>query len=212
MESDKFSREENIGFWKNLILIAVFFVVTPLTLGISLFSLFSLKSNTIVKQNQKNSNLFDSPVSGIKVYASLPAKFPTVSQQITSADARPECIKQYLEAYASPLSSYSDMIVQAADKYSLDFRLITAIAQQESSLCKIIPPESYNCWGWGITGQGTLGFTSYQDGIEQVSKGLRQNYLNKGYLTVDDIMAKYTPQSSGSWANNVNQFMSSICN
>jgi hypothetical protein len=210
MELDRFSREENIGFWKNLILVAVFFVVTPVTLGISLFSLFSLKSTASAKQNIPVANIFNSPQSGVKVYASLPVQFPSVSEQITASDARPEIIKQYLEYYDSPLTPFAGLIVQTADKYTLDFRLITAIAQQESNLCKIIPPGSYNCWGWGIHSDGTLGFASFQDGIEAVSKGLRTEYLNKGYTTVSEIMSKYTPQSNGSWANGVNTFLSAM--
>ena len=211
MESVQFSKEENIGFWKNLIIVAVFFVVTPLTLGVSLFSLFSLKSAAPVKKSPSvSSNLIISPESGVRVYASLPTKFPSVSEDIGPADARPEIVRQYLELYSSPLTPYADLIVQTADKYTVDYRLITAIAQQESNLCKIIPPESYNCWGWGITGVGTLGFDSYASGIEAVSKGIRENYLNKGYTTVDEIMTKYTPQSNGSWANGINQFMSEM--
>jgi hypothetical protein len=199
--------EEEFVFWKNIVLIAVFFVVAPLTIGISLFSLVSLKRNDINEKKFNTTNLIVSPKSGASVYAALPASVPSVSSSIESADARSQIIKGYLETYNSPLTPYSDLIVQTADKYSIDFRLITAIAQQESNLCKIIPPGSYNCWGWGITSVGTLGFDSFEDGIETVSKGLRQNYLSKGYTTVEQIMSKYTPQSNGSWAYGVNSFM-----
>jgi len=201
-------KEEDIGFWKNLLLIATFFVVTPLTLGISLFSLFSLRSNNL-KQNQV-AHVTTYTNSGVRVFASLPSVFPTVTGAVGQADARSQIVKQYLESYNSPLSPYSDFIVATSDKYSLDFRLIAAIAQQESNLCKIIPPDTYNCWGWGIHKNGTLGFSSYDEGIEEVSKGLRQEYLNKGYGTVEEIMSKYTPSSNGSWAFGVNQFMSAM--
>jgi hypothetical protein len=210
METNDFDREDDFSFWKNLILIASFFVIAPITLGISLFSLISIKNTSVAKASINTQNLMVGPLSGVKVYASLPTELPSVSGSVEQTDARPAILRQYMEAYGSPLSPYADLIVQTADKYSLDFRLITAIAQQESNLCKIIPPESYNCWGWGITGQGTLGFTSYQDGIEQVSKGIRENYINKGFLTIDSIMSKYTPQSNGSWAFGVNQFMTDM--
>jgi hypothetical protein len=205
-----YDQDEDISFWKNLIFIAIFFVVTPLTLGISLFSLFSLKKNDIIKKEFDNTNLITAPQSGVSVYASLPANMPSVTYSVEAADARPQIIKKYLAGYSSPLLPYSDLIVQDADKYSIDFRLITAIAQQESNLCKIIPPESYNCWGWGITSVGTLGFDSFPDGIDTVSKGIRENYLDKGYSTVGQIMSKYTPESNGSWANGVNEFMTEM--
>lgn len=209
MESTLFTKEENISFWKNLILVGLFFIITPVTLGISLFSLFSLK--TSAKQAVVNSaNLLVSPQSGVRVYASLPSKLPEIGGVAESADARPEIIKQYLESYNSPLAPYAAFIVATADKYSIDFRLITAIAQQESNLCKIIPPGSFNCWGWGITGESTLGFNSFQQGIDEVSKGLREDYLNKGFVSIEDIMSKYTPLSNGSWAHGVNEFMTEM--
>ncbi|HTK03192.1 MAG TPA: hypothetical protein VL401_00250 [Alphaproteobacteria bacterium] len=191
---------DDFSFWKNIFLVAVFFTITPVTLGISLFSLISLKTSDVVKES----------FSGAKVYASLPTKFPSIDGEVESKDARGEIIKKYLESYNSPLVPYSDLIVETADKYNLDFRLIPAIARQESNLCKIIPPSSYNCWGWGIHSKGTLGFSSFEEGIETVSKGIRENYLDKGYTTVEDIMSKYTPQSNGSWARGVNQFIAEM--
>lgn len=200
-------QNSDISFWKNLFLISVFFVITPITIGISIFSLFSLKKSDIVEKTFNTTNLTVSSKSGLSVYASLPMEIPSVSSSIEGADARPEIVKNYLAFYNSPLLPFAFSIVEAADKYNLDFRLITAIAQQESNLCKIIPPGSFNCWGWGITSEGTLGFDSYTDGIDTVSKGIRENYLNKGYSTIEEIMSKYTPLSNGSWAIGVNKFM-----
>lgn len=209
MEKGKLENDHDFVFWKNIVLITFFFLVTPITLVVGLFSLFSLKSFSISKnflvKNVDSTALL--PESGIRVFASLPTEFPYISENIISSDARPEIIKKYLKFYNSPLLPYSSLIVEVADRYSLDFRLITAIAQQESNLCKVIPPDSYNCWGWGIHSRGSLGFSSFEEGIETVSSGLRNEYLNKGYTTVEQIMSKYTPQSNGSWAHGVNQFL-----
>jgi len=207
-----FSSLENsdISFWKNLVLVTVFFIATPITLGISLFSLFSLKSNFVANNSLSSANLTSRPESGIRVYASLPLEFPVIKESVIPADARSEILSQYMNSYNSPLTPFADLIVQTADKYSLDFRLITAISQQESNICKAIPPQSYNCWGWGIHSKGSLGFTSYEEGIEEVSKGLKEQYLDKGYTTIEEIMSKYTPLSNGSWAAGVSQFMSDM--
>jgi hypothetical protein len=208
MPPKEFSREENISFWKNMFLVAVFFTITPITLGVTLFSLFSFKGSVLAKDVVAQKNLASSQYSGVQVYASLPPQLPSVSDEIGSKDARPEIVRQYLEYYDSPLVPYSDFIIQTADKYKLDYRLIPAIAQQESNLCKIIPPGSYNCWGWGINSASNLGFDSFQEGIEAVSKGLRTQYLDKGYGSVDEIMSKYNPISpGGAWARGVSQFM-----
>lgn len=210
METNLFNKEENISFWKNIIVTIIFFTLAPLTLGISLFSLFSLKNTQNTKETLELPNLITSPLSGIQVYASLPSRLPTVDGSVQAQDARPAIVSQYLNRYNSPLSPHSAKIVEISDKYSLDYRLIPAIAQQESNLCKIIPPESYNCWGWGIHSKGSLGFNSFDEAIETVSKGLKEEYLDKGFKSVTEIMSKYTPQSNGSWASGVSQFMSDM--
>lgn len=204
----EFSREENVGFWKNMFLVVVFFTITPITLVITLFSLFSFKGSVLAKDSVEQKNLAISPYSGVQVYASLPPQLPTVSDSIEVMDARPEIVRQYLEYYNSPLTPYSNFLIQTSDKYKLDYRLLPAIAQQESNLCKLIPPNSHNCWGWGIHSQGSLGFDSYEEAIEAVSKGLRTQYLDKGLETVGEIMSKYNANSpEGAWAKGVSQFM-----
>lgn len=204
-------KEETFSFWKNLILITFFFTVTPIALGTSLFSLISLNNLSGKKVESVTSReLSVYPKSGARVFASLPTNLPSIGGEATALDARPELIRQYLEYWGSPLESYAGFIVETADQYQLDYRLTTAIAQQESNLCKFIPPGSNNCWGWGIHSAGTLGFDSFEEGIQIVSKGLREEYLNKGYGTVEEIMFKYTPPSKGSWAAGVTKFMAEI--
>lgn len=201
--------EESFPFFKNLILFFLFITVTPIVLGASLFSLFSLSTSTtqVVEETDSALNSYLAPKSGVRVYASLPLSYPTVAGAATASDARVEIVRQYLERYNSPLEPYAHVLVESADRHSLDYRLTTAIAQQESNLCKIIPPGGHNCWGWGIHSRGTLGFQSFETAIETVSAGLRREYLDKGYETVEEIMSKYTPMSNGSWAYGVNQFM-----
>jgi hypothetical protein len=206
-------KEDSFNFWKNLSLIIIFFVITPVALGTSLFSLISLvkAQDAETALNQQNTiAISQGEQSGAKVFASLPSTLPSVSGDVGTADARSELIRQYLASYDSPLTPYADDLVKAADKYGLDYRLTTAIAQQESNLCKKSPPGTHNCWGWGIHSKGTLGFDSYEQGIDEVSKGLKENYLDKGYTTAEEIMSKYTPQSNGSWAFGVNLFMDQL--
>lgn len=204
MSNDLYKEDNSFSFWKNLTLLVIFFTITPLTIGISLFSIFSLKDTAQIK-------IQDAERTGVKVYASLPKEFPSVSANIETADARPQIIRNYFKRYSSPLLGLEEYIVKKADEYSLDFRLIPAIAQQESNLCKIIPPKTYNCWGWGIHSRGTLGFDSYEEAIDAVMFGLKSEYIDKGLTTPDTIWTKYTPSSpDGAWAKGVNQFMSEM--
>ncbi|GIW63309.1 MAG: hypothetical protein KatS3mg091_111 [Patescibacteria group bacterium] len=123
-------------------------------------------------------------------------------------DARSANLKKFIRKYypESPLYDLSDKIVQISDKYGLDYRLLVAIAMQESNLCKRIPENSYNCWGWGIYGSTVTRFSSYEEGIETVARGLKTNYVDKGYNTIYSIMRKYNPSSTGSWGNAVLRF------
>lgn len=187
-----------------------FFTLAPLTLAISLFSLFSLKTEEPQNFNLAEKSLIEVPRFGVQVFAALPEQQSAVMSSITSADARIEIIKQYLAKYNSPLEVYAPLIVSVADQYQLDSRIIVAIAQQESNLCKKIPGGTFNCWGWGIHSRGTLGFPDYPTAIQTVSKGLREEYIDKGYTTVEQIMQKYTPLSNGSWASGVSQFMAEM--
>jgi|SRR3972149_3241546 len=208
MQTDPSDSVDTLNFLKNLSLATVFFAITPVVIAVSLFSLLTLRNpsgHSIIQ-----SNLIESPKSGVKVYASLPSFLPTVSGYATSQDSRVEIVRQYLNFYESPLEPYSAKIVESSDHWGLDYRLTTAIAQQESNLCKKIPPESNNCWGWGIHSRGTLGFSSFSEGIDQVSRGIRKEYLDKGFRTIEEIMGKYTPLSNGSWAEGVTKFMAEM--
>lgn len=145
--------------------------------------------------------------SSVQLYQALPGGSGMVSSSIVSSDARPVIIRQYLAKYNSPLLPYADNFFQAAQKYNLDYRLLVAIAQQESNLGKKAPQGTYNAWGWGIHQEGTLGFSSWAEGIETVAKGLREDYLDKGFVTVADIAGRYAPPSKEAWEFGVNQFM-----
>lgn len=137
----------------------------------------------------------------------LPEVLGAFTYSIKTDDAIPEIIKKYLGKYQSPLLPYADYIVTVSRDHYLDPRLIIAIAQQESNLCKKIPDDSHNCWGWGIHSQGTLKFPGYKQAVDAVVAGLANNYLGKGLSTPEEIMGIYTPLSDGSWARGVQQFL-----
>ena len=130
--------------------------------------------------------------------------------EFKTADIRIANLKYFFRKYESVLYDEAEFIVTTADKYKLDYRLIPAIAMQESGLCKNIYEGSHNCWGWGIYGNKVTRFDSYKEAIETISRGLKANYIDKGLVTPEDIMRKYTPPSAGSWAFGVNFFLKII--
>lgn len=130
--------------------------------------------------------------------------------EFKTEDIRVANLKYFFRKYESVLYDESEFIVKMADQYKLDYRLIPAIAMQESGLCKNIYENSHNCWGWGIYGNKVTRFNSYDEAIETISRGLKINYIDKGLITPEDIMRKYTPPSAGSWAFGVNFFLKII--
>ena len=127
--------------------------------------------------------------------------------KVVSGDARPLIIKRYLEKYKSPLVPYANLIYELSETYDFEYYWIVAIAQQESNLCKKIPENSYNCWGYGIHSKGTLRFESYEVALKSFAEYLDREYFKKGLDTAELIMRKYNPNSNGSWAFGVNQFI-----
>jgi len=197
---------------KGLILILTFFTLTPIALATSLYTLFSMSQSVSNPEVlAATTNVLNNPEFGVQIYASFPGDTPSINTTAYVVDARVEIVRQYLSKYKSPLLPYSKNLIAAADKHGLDFRLLPAIAQQESNLCKKIPVNSYNCWGWGIHSAGTLRFPDYPTAINAVASGIKNEYVDKGYQTVDEIMDKWVPHSpERAWAKGVIGFMSEM--
>jgi len=212
MEPAYFTLSESLFSWKKTIFIIIFFLITPITLITSFISLSTLINSETEEKEPVVKTLSYFENTGAQVYASLPNSFPSISGEIMRADSRIGLLKIYLSKNDSPLYPYANYIIETSDKYSLDWRLTTAIAQKESGLCRAIPTGSNNCWGWGIHSQGSLGFDSLPEGIDRVSSGLKNFYIDEGYVTPEEIMTKYAHPSSTTWAEGVLQYMVEISN
>jgi len=111
-------------------------------------------------------------------------------------------IKIVLKKYDSPLVDEVDSFIQACEKYDLDCYLLPSIAGLESTFGRYILANSYNPFGWG---GGRIVFANWSEGIESVAKGLKENYLNRGALTVNQIGRIYS--ESPTWAPRVSWFI-----
>lgn len=148
-----------------------------------------------------------------KLYISLPKTTSETSDSVKRSDARSKIIEDFFRGYNSNLADFSDIFTGIADKYQLDWRLLPSIAMQESNGGKKIIQGSFNPFGYGIYGDLVIKFTSFEQAIERVGKGLREDYLNKGLITPEQIMTKYTPPSlkkGGAWAKGVSTFMEEL--
>ncbi|EKD52577.1 MAG: hypothetical protein ACD_61C00302G0009 [uncultured bacterium] len=194
---------------KFLYLLAIFILSSRVVFGLNA-SLF--EDNTEQKRfilgtsDSLNAETIPTPEEPF-VFSALPTFDEQIKTSIKTADARAEIIRQYLHKFGSPLEPYSNLIVTLSDQYQFDYRWLVAIAQQESNLCKHIPENSFNCWGWGIYGDKVTRFDNYEDALRRIAPQFTKIFL-KGKHSKDpaEVMRTYTPPSDGSWADGVSQF------
>ncbi len=134
-----------------------------------------------------------------------PAQFEQVPE-----DKRVTILKTFFGRYNSPLTDYAQAIVDTADNYGLDWRLLPAIAMQESSLCKKTPKDSFNCWGFGIYGGKVTRFSDYGEAINVITKAMARDYHALGLKDPSEIVSKYTPENTNDWSGNVSYIMGRI--
>ena len=120
---------------------------------------------------------------------------------------RAQVLKLFLEKHNSPLAENADTFVVVADKYDLDYRLLPAISCLESACGKRLIPESYNAWGWGVYGNNYIKFDNFDNGIEEVAKGIFEGYVQKGLDTPAKMAPIYTPPRPQYWLGGVRQYM-----
>lgn len=187
------------------IILWVFATIGMLSGSLYLFRIAYQKNNQKVQAATTDEvplapNYLDGEVKGIQT-------------KIEVDDARVEIVRKFLDRHNAPLlptDHFAKVFVELADKYDVDYRLLPAIAMQESNLCKKIPPGSFNCLGFGVHSRGTLEFESYEANFERAARELKKNYIDIGLTTPELIMTKYTPSSNGSWANSVNQWITEM--
>lgn len=151
--------------------------------------------------------------STYQLYQALPPTQTQTQDGIVYSDGRAKAVENFFKSYNSILGSHANLFIQTADKYHLDWKLLPSIAMQESNGGKRVINDSHNPFGFGIYGSSIVKFGSWEEGIEKVGKTLRENYLNQGLRTPEEIMAKYTPPSlakGGTWAKGVRSFMEEL--
>jgi hypothetical protein len=135
-----------------------------------------------------------------------------VTEELKNANKieKVRALKKFFDKYNSPLKESSETFVEVADKYGMDYKLLPAISCMESSCGKKLMEGSYNPFGWGIYGSNAIYFKNYDEAIDTVGKGIKDNYLSKGFDSVEKIAPIYTPPNSQNWKNGVTFFMNKI--
>ena len=113
----------------------------------------------------------------------------------------------------SALKDYSEVFVTVADKYQIDYRLMPAMAMQETTGGRDGVEEQHNPFNFRGHEGKLYKFASWEEGIEALGKELKEGYIDQGLVTPYQIMTKYTPKSlldGGSWAMKIERYMKTI--
>ncbi len=184
----------------------------PLTLGLLVINLSLLVSLT------KKANASQPVTQSItlRIAATSYGTEQVLGATVRAGDARALLLTKFLTVHQSPLSEYADYILDRAEYYGIDYRLVPAIAMCESNVGKRMPSkDSYNAWGISVETGETSGakFPNWLYAIDWVSRYLKEKYYTRGITNLIDIGAIYAPPSvanGNSWANCVGQFMDDI--
>ncbi len=141
-----------------------------------------------------------------EVVSEQSAKFKINNNGFTNNDLflKTKAIENVLIKYQSPLVNNVSQFIYVCQKYQLDCYLLPAIAGLESTFGRFVYPQSFNPFGWG---GGYIMFRDWNESIEIVGKGIRENYLNKGAKTEEQIGMIYS--ESPTWAQRV-KFLKTI--
>lgn len=184
----------------------------PLTLALLLTNLSLLHS----LNRKAHAPLTAVRVPVVQISAASTGTEQVLGASITAGDARGLLLSKFLKSHNSPLADYAEYILDRADYYNIDYRIVAAIAMCESNAGKRIPSrDSFNAWGISVeTGEiSGAKFTSWLGAIDWVSRYMKEKYYSKGITSLIDIGAIYAPPSvanGNSWATCVEQFMGEI--
>jgi len=199
------SYHRSMSTWRYIVS-GLFLAAAPVVLfGLISFSTWKIRTVQLQAEPPENST-----VAAASGQAPIAIDTTGIKTQVQPGDARYLIVTNFLQRHDSPLKPYDyygRALVEVADRYNLDYRLLPAIMMQESNLCKSIPPGSNNCLGFGVHANGTLTFESYEAGFDRAAREIKERYIDQGLTTPEDIMRKYTPSSNGSWAFSVNQWI-----
>jgi len=152
----------------------------------------------------------------MRIAASSYGTEQVLGASVLAGDARALLLSKFLLQHGSPMAEYAEYIVDRAEHYNIDYRLVPAIAMCESNAGKRMPSkDSYNAWGISVeTGEiSGAKFPNWLYAIDWVSRYLKEKYYAKGITDLLDIGAIYAPPSvanGNSWATCVDHFMVEI--
>ena len=95
----------------------------------------------------------------------------------------------------------------AAKAYDVDYNMLYAIARLETgNFTSSLFVNNHNPGGMRSS-SGWLSYDSDFEGIMEMARLIRRNYLDQGLTTLEEIGSKYCPNTAENWAVKVRALM-----
>lgn len=151
-----------------------------------------------------------------RVAATAPATGTLVASSpfvMSSGPPSAASIDTYLASKGSPMTGQGAAFMESGMRWRVDPRMLVAIAGAESNFGELICGP-HNAWGWACPND-PADFGTWADGIDTVTRGLRNYYLDEGRTSVSLIQQKYCPVGAANdptglnshWRDNVTRFL-----
>jgi hypothetical protein len=126
-------------------------------------------------------------------------------------DERVAKLQSFFKSYGSPLAKEADNFITAAEATQTDYRLLPAISMVESTGCRRIIANTFNCFGWG---RGHIVFSSFSHSIYTIAYKLETLSYYKEWRKDKSnlwLLAKtYCTSNPKKWQKDIEYFMSKI--
>lgn len=114
-------------------------------------------------------------------------------------------LQLYLESQNSPMAPYSETIITSAERCGADYKLLTAIAMNESGGGRI-PYKKYNPYGY-LNG---IQYAGWEEAISDITCKIATHYFAKGYNTPETLAGPYGAHNKEEWINNIYYYLNQI--
>ncbi|MBI4054265.1 MAG: hypothetical protein HY397_02965 [Candidatus Doudnabacteria bacterium] len=162
-----------------------FMAFVALAGGLSFFALYDIDEHYLRWTYREHSTVQEIRVRTLSRFASLP---------VQKGDPKEQILAQYLAEKQSPLTDYAGLISRMPH-----WKLLVAIAQAESNLCK--KTQRNNCWG---IGPGTpLTYEDIAQGLYHASY-LLSKFDQMGMKKPETLVHTYVGYYNPSWIRAVN--------
>lgn len=125
--------------------------------------------------------------------------FKSDAAPVVAIDPRAEKIDAYFAQWDLPLAGHGKGMIEAADKYGIDWRLLPALAMLETTGGKNLCGDGTNQNAFGF-GSCQIHFSTFEASFEAVAKTISGNGKNTSHLykgkSVEGILEVYNPPNT----------------